>query len=356
MAAGLASLQLVAVGAITLGTPLGWDGLWVWEYKARILFLAKGGLPFAYMTDPTRVWSHSEYPLLLPYLEAWLYAWVGRPDQVLVKWVFPPLYAATMGLLYAGVLRLGGTRRYALVAGLLWFFVPIALFGPGSLASGYADGVVGAYYLASAVYLLDYVRNRNARALWLVAVLAATLPWIKNEGAILWACLTAVTLVVGLTRRTVLPGLAVGLPGLGVLVSWKALLAMLRVSHGHDFLPVTAKTLAEHWSRLGEIAVWMAGEMIRLPSWGALWPVFAAALVLPGLWRSQELRAALGALVLLPLAAYTSLFIFTKWALLEHMEAAAPRLLLQVAPVALLGVALALQRVGGKHDSSVRPW
>ena len=74
-------IQFVIVLCLAYRESLGWDGLLVWEIKARYAFLNGGAMPHRYFTDSTRVFSHPEYPLLLPLTETWVYLWIGDCDQ-----------------------------------------------------------------------------------------------------------------------------------------------------------------------------------------------------------------------------------------------------------------------------------
>jgi hypothetical protein len=55
----------------SLNRPLGHDGFAIWDLKARIAYLNGGAIPLSYFFDSTRIWSHPEYPLCLPLVQAW---------------------------------------------------------------------------------------------------------------------------------------------------------------------------------------------------------------------------------------------------------------------------------------------
>src|SRR5258708_2504675 len=84
-------LQFALLTAAAMRAPLGWDGLFNQEFKARLAFehQPQGQLPLAYFSDTSRAWSHPTYPLLVPFAEFWIYSWLGRIDQQMVKVLFP---------------------------------------------------------------------------------------------------------------------------------------------------------------------------------------------------------------------------------------------------------------------------
>src|SRR5262249_16732799 len=97
----LLSLALVGLAGAMAGLrAMGWDGLFKWEIKAGVAFLKGGVIPLSFYSDPTRPWTHPEYPLLLPLSEAWLYGWMGRADQQMAQLLSLVFFAAALGLLY----------------------------------------------------------------------------------------------------------------------------------------------------------------------------------------------------------------------------------------------------------------
>ncbi len=93
------ALELMSILYLSIQHTLGWDGLTVWEMKARYAFLNGGALPTEYFRDTSRWFSHPEYPLLLPLTESWFYTWFGDVDQFWIKLIFPIWYAAAMSIL-----------------------------------------------------------------------------------------------------------------------------------------------------------------------------------------------------------------------------------------------------------------
>lgn len=185
----LLGLGIALVFVLTFKHTLGWDGLVIWELKARYAYLSGGALPSAYFSDATRVFSHPEYPLFLPMLETWLYFWIGDCDQYWVKLIFPIFYTIAVLLLgQAGVL-LSGKRVIGLIAANLFLFVPFLTNFSGGVLLGYADSLLATFYLAAFYFLLVFARENSARGLSIFVALAAILPWIKREGMILWLIL-----------------------------------------------------------------------------------------------------------------------------------------------------------------------
>jgi hypothetical protein len=350
------SLLLVGLAAwVSSLRAMGWDGLFNWEFKARIAFLNGGALPLSFYSDPTRPWTHPEYPLLLPLAEAWLYGWIGRADQEMAQLLFLIFFAAALGLLHASVSRFCDYPAQVAAAMAMTLLAPQLIFsGQGGVSSGYADFPLAVFYLAACALLFEFYEDGSAGVLLPFGLLAGTLPWLKKEGAILWTCLIAMAMIKVIQRRDwrrAAPALA---PGLAVLIGWRIFLMIAKPSSGEEFLPVTPSTLGSNLWRAPQIAWAVMQELMNWRHWGPFWvAVIAAALFLMAN-RSRERRVILPAAVFLPIALYAGVYIFTGWDFLVHLNNSFPRLLIHVSLVAMLMAPVAAPIGRARNDRSDR--
>ncbi|MFN8000131.1 MAG: hypothetical protein U0X75_03830 [Acidobacteriota bacterium] len=344
----LLTLSVVQLGVLSIVSHLrvlGWDGLFNFEGKARIAFLQGGIIPWQFFTDPTRLWQHPNYPLLLPLTESWLYLWLGRPDQAMLKIIGPLFFATALGLLYLGQRMSGVRARRVLVAPLALFGIPLLWLGDGSASSGYADFPLAVFYLAAVIYLVEFWRTGATASLWLAGILAAATCWLKQEGLILWMSVMSLAACKFLVTRQWRFGLKhwslAALPGIVILAGWRIFMRVIAQPGTEEFMPVTPGNLRDNLWRIPEIAHGVVSEMLTLRHWGVFWVLIAAALVWL-LWR-RSLREwlPLALAVLLPITAYASVYIFTLFT--GHLESSFPRLLLHVTPTATLLLALAFE-------------
>jgi hypothetical protein len=140
---------------------LGWDGLVLWEAKAKAAFAHGGVLPINYLNDPPFSVAQPLYPLYLPYLEDWLYLCLGRADQAWVRALGPVIYLAAILLMAGAAQRLGVSRLAGLLAAVAFFFVPYCFTGRWNVLSGYADFPLGVFYLAAASRLPGLFRGHR---------------------------------------------------------------------------------------------------------------------------------------------------------------------------------------------------
>ena len=335
--------QIAVVVWVALHDTLGWDGLVIWEFKARLASLEGGAVPTGYFSDPTRGWSHPEYPHLVPLTEAWLYAWLGGPHQGYAKIIFALFYTVAVGLLYSGASRLSGHPWRGLVPGFLLFFVPMAVVGEGSATSGYADFPLAVFYLGSAIYVAEYLQTGERGALALAGALAALLPWTKQEGIILLLCIAALIIAQGVRNRTLRPTFAAILPGALVFVAWRIFLAQVSAPQLRDFESLGATTLSLNLGRMPHLAQWLLVEFTNWERWSLLWPALGLALLFIFARGRKPGYVALGAMAVLPLLLYPLIYVFSGYSpFLGHVENSLPRLMLHAAPVALVVIALAV--------------
>lgn len=328
--------EVALVWWVSFRTSLSWDGLMIFDTKARLAFENGGAVPLAYFSDRYRAWTHPDYPLFLPMIMAWLYGWLGRVDQEAAKVVPPLFFMAAAGLLYAAT----RSRRRWLLAPLLPAAVPLVVIGDGSASSGLGDFPLAAAYLACLLCLLDEDRPLAER-LPLLAGLAALLPWIKQEGALLFCCtLVLASLTTRERRLRVLGRLA--WPGLLVFAVWRVFLAYSQAIVGQAFLPIRPSTLMANLARVLEIVPGVLAEMGKTGFWGWFWPavLFALPPLLPREWRRAQWL--LFAAILMPLSLYSAIYIFSAWnPMMLHLTNSMPRLLVQLSLPAMLALSAA---------------
>jgi len=338
------AVEIATIFIISSKHTLGWDGLLVWEIKARYAFLNGGFLPDAYFQGAGRAFSHPDYPLAIPFTQLWIYLWLGEANQFWAKIIFPMFYAAGAIILALLGTRITGRRWIGLLLSVLLFFVPQASLSTGSAIVGYADFPLAILYLAAVGYLLASLKPENTEsAVPICATCLACLPWIKNEGVIL--CLVAagaaaLLMLVGRLPRRYWIALV---PGLAVAICWRVFLRSVQVASTVDFVTINKDSLFGNLNRLPGIYRLILAEVLDVQNWGIFWlPAALAVLFLVYRWRYLTERL-LALLIVAPLLLYSCVYIFSAWTrYLDHVASSMPRLLMQLVPVTLLGIGLAV--------------
>ncbi len=355
-----AAAGLVIAGTLFFGmrsNPQGsWDGMAIWNLLGRALASSEGD---AGPMLKAMVLSHSEYPHFLPGSIAIFLREAGREA------VWPGQFAALLGLfsLFALAQRSLAVLRgeyVAAIGAILLVATPTFVL---RCSDQYADTWLAAINVGAAGFIAaGLLRPAGSRRHLLIGgLLLGLLPWTKQEGIPMAMVLALTTLVVCLARRPRGRGLAdLGMvvigsaPGLAASLllrfHWVNLdrrmdssFAEIRdlILDGSRWQPVW-KHLATEITTGGQLLLWNApgGFNPPLQRWAFFWP----ALVLLGLiWfrRSGFLRREtlfVGIALLGQVVALMLIFVIVPFRQEWHLETAFHRVLMQVAPIALLFV------------------
>jgi hypothetical protein len=341
----LLGVQIAYVTLLAVTRPLFiWDSWVTWGMKARAIFLA-GGISPAVYADPARAVTHLDYPLLLPLIEAWLFRWLGAPDDRLVGWVSVFFYLSLIGLCYAAARRWGADRLWALAVATAVAVMPHIA---GLSATVFADVPLALYLATAAVYLVAWLEEGKPATLVIAALAAGLLPWTKREGWLLFGLLCLAVLWIGRqsggrqsggrhSGRAWLTVAALGLSACCLAAPWWLFVARHHIANT-DFLPLTPATFLANLDRLPTVA-WLAGKNLLSSEWSFAWPLA----VLFGLYKGWLGGMTRGSIALLPMVILLYLglaalgYIFSAYVpYQQHVINSFFRLASHVAPLAVL--------------------
>jgi hypothetical protein len=337
--AAVVLVQIAALAYAALRTDLGFDAVFNFELKARLAFEneTRGQIPLALFSDESRAWSHPRYPLLVPFAEFWIYAWVGRVDQQVVKVLFPLFYVALACVVGGAVRRLTSTGTALLAVAALGMLPPLTVVS-GAI-SGYAEVPLASAIVGATACAIAGLPDRR-RSFWLAGALAAAAAWTKVEGAILAMCLGAA--VMSVAGRRAVP--IVVLP-LAVVVPWTMFQQVWGMPE-RDFPSLSPLVALANLERVPAIARIAGRELVTPGHWGVLWPSVAVLVVIGLLSRSlRGVDRVLASVVVIPLCIYTGSYLFSSWTDIEgHVRTSFTRLLVPLAALAIIFVAAQLSR------------
>ncbi|MBC8389159.1 MAG: hypothetical protein H8E13_14075 [Actinobacteria bacterium] len=101
-----------------------WDAVSCWSLKGKAFFIDSSIIPF--YKNHSYQFSHLSYPLYLPLIQTWIYIWLGKVDETLVKVIFPLFYISALFILY-NFFRQKFTRLAAALAVFVFSVVPIVV-------------------------------------------------------------------------------------------------------------------------------------------------------------------------------------------------------------------------------------
>lgn len=346
-AAGRAVVAASAIVLLAFSAPLAtaqmsaapngaWDAWAIWNLRAR--FLATSGGEWVNAFSQPLLWSHPDYPLLLPASVArgWLLA--GGPEMWVPSFIsllFPLAAALTVA---ASLFERRGA--YSSVTGLALIAVPSYIEqGAGQMA----DLAVG-FYGVLAFSLLARPREAGpAQALAGAALGLAA--WTKNEGLAV-AAIAVLTTVAAEWRAfgwqsalrsgvDLLRGLA---PVLMVVAGFKAFLAPENDLVAGLFAPGAITYWSDRW-RTQFVASYMLTNALTWGGWpvgSPVWPlILMAAWPAPGRGRLEPAVTAAGWCLALLLLVFTAVYVMTPHSVAWHLQTSWHRLIAQLWPVAV---------------------
>jgi hypothetical protein len=148
-----------------------WDVIATHSFNAKILFFEK-----SLVFHPN--FPHREYPLQIPFLEAWVAFNLGQWDDQMIKAIFFPMFLSFIGLFYY-FFKSRMNHRWALLAIVFLLSSNLLLH---HAASGYREFTLAYYNTTVFLFLLFWHRYRDLGWLILAGLFSGFCSFIKLEG------------------------------------------------------------------------------------------------------------------------------------------------------------------------------
>lgn len=176
--------------------PFGdWDAWAIWNLRAA--FIASGD-EWLKGFSPAILWSHPDYPLLLPLNVARVWALLGERSVLA-----PVVLGLLFQLLLVGLLATSVRLQRGALQGWLAGILGIAVIMVSLNFHQYADIPLAYYFLAANVLLFmgDTLAGRGRGPALLAGLMTGAALWTKNEGWALLMAAIAVRLLLDLVNR-----------------------------------------------------------------------------------------------------------------------------------------------------------
>ncbi|MDD2679261.1 MAG: glycosyltransferase family 39 protein [Candidatus Omnitrophica bacterium] len=167
-----------------------WDAWASWGFKAKIFFHERTFSVYSCVGFPG--FAHPDYPVLMPFVETYIYFFLGQVHEPLIKLFCSFFYAATIALFYYQLRRLFKVE-FALGGCLVLATIP-SLVNMASTA--YMDVPLAFYITAGILYTWRYLKEQDNFFLMFGAFFIGLGMWVKNEGFGFWAALLLSCLVI----------------------------------------------------------------------------------------------------------------------------------------------------------------
>jgi hypothetical protein len=313
-----------------------WDAYMHWATKAKVWADARALLPFVHYDawlalGSTYVFTdnHPDYPITTPLLQTWMSVILGRWDDALVNLPWVLLLVAGVSLLFGQARRNGiGPLPSALFCYLL---VSMPIVNLQTVLAGYADVFLGIFYLAAITALYQWLCTQDWRDGLLALILVSACPMIKNEG-LFWLLSFLPALAVRFLPRRRLPFFMAAGAGLTVVT----LMVVPKE------LEVAGHTLAElRLDFRAEAVLPLLESLFVFANWHLLFWLLSALLVgslAANFWTQASWPMpllAVGAALVVAVALFFALFLFTDYASAAVRHTSGTRHMLQLAPALL---------------------
>jgi hypothetical protein len=278
-----------------------WDSIVIYGFKAKILFLEQTFKTPAFK-DPEVLHYSTDYPLLIPYLEAGFYRWLGHADDRVIRLLFAIYWIAWLGIVNESLAsRLVRHRARILLA----FVATLPLFSNmymGQSSSGFAD-------IPFAFYWMCFLLCPEP----LMPIFAVGCVFTKSEG------IPLVLIGWGLRKNF----RAIYSAAL-LLVPWLWIRHSLPHNSAHYVrMPVWSLIVP----RIKLVGHYLFREMVEFRSWGLFWPLVVLGLIWPHLPTRRESKVLLAAVALQAMV-YLAVYLMYAQNLKPLVPVTLPRLLI----------------------------
>lgn len=333
----------VAVAILqTFAVPLGdYDGRTFWMLKARAI-AHEESLTGPFFRGETSRHPHSEYPLLMPISSAVVFKLTSSDDDRTARWVFTLTAIAFLVTLRRLLRTVSSANVSAVVVSAVAWLPQFAIETDGGAASAYADIPVAAFTTVALTFIA-----RGELAVPQLAISLASLPLIKNEGAVIALVLAACALALGNRDRLrfLQRSGSLTLFAIVILSAWRAAVPL---EHDENY-PHLLRSIGETYGRAPTAMRELLSRMLDVDRWGLFWAI--ALVALPLAWkRSRRLTFNVVAAATAIAATYVLMYTVTNWNIAELANSSANRLLMHVVPFAAIVLATSAAPVKSKAN------
>ena len=352
----LLSFQVVYAFFKALIKPIeSYDSVSIWALKAKILYLAKT-IPadFFHMISVTFHGIHADYPLLLPFSEAWFYTFFGNFNDHLVKIIFPLNLLAFLLVFYSVLKRITGKRKIA----LLFTFILASIKQFSDYATiGSADLQMAIYCFLTFIFLFMWVKYKRTPYLAASTLSCVFTFWAKAEGAVVFlitlTLLTSLFFVRDLRERLTPKNFRYLVGAMLVLfilfASWLGFKASLGLEN--DIINInTFKNLRVTGvcKRIIAIGYEYQKHIFGFKKWNIVWIAFLYFVIVRFKSLLRDYRY-----IIIPvggiLLAYTAIYMITPQDISWHLSRTASRLLIHILPLVVFFIALNINHIRNRQ-------
>jgi 4-amino-4-deoxy-L-arabinose transferase-like glycosyltransferase len=279
--------QVLWVFFLTIPLPVhSHDAVANYALKAKMFFFSSG-IPYGFFSWGESTVAHPDYPLFLPLVMTWVYAFTGFND-VMVKLIMPLSYVGFIAVFFS-VMRKLFDRPYAILATFILATIP-QLADYGTII--HADIFLTLFVTVGFLYFMRYTRTGGRFELFLASFMIGSSVWIKNE-AMVFSFVFAVTLVLfflrseGSRRKRVLVDMLGAFTLIVAIASPWFLVRSLSgvVNSDLDIMSLDIHRVLENFKALPSLLDLFQQEVFGPKKWNIFWVIFFGSVI----WKRAKI-------------------------------------------------------------------
>ena len=274
--------------------------------------------------DPQYVkYANNSNAPILNLLIAFIYQTIGQANEQIAMLFFTFFYVSQIIIFYFTAKKYMSTKKALLFTFLLATTEDLIRHG-GRYDVGYGDLPLGYFIFCAVAYLLEMAKTKSIKKLILFSLFITSAALIKSEGIPIYIITQSVGFF--LMRKNKKSFFVFGGSAL-VLLSWYIFTSIYHLPE-NPFIQSGIKLY-----RIPSVLYYMIKEFFNIGRWNLLWIGFLASL--PFI-KNNYISKILSIILLLQLFAYFLVYLMTPVPVAQHIPNSFDRLLLQVAPLAML--------------------
>ena len=313
-----------------------WDGWAIWLLKSKIFFIDGKIIPSVLN------YVKSDYPLVVSLFGTFIYIVLGHVDDTAVLLAFFAFYLF-LGIIFFSYIKERFGMTYALLMTFIFLTLQNLIRHGGRYEVGQADLALGYYIFLSETLLLDYIKKQEIKKLILLNIFLGITGVIKFEGLpFVLAAQGVIAYFIFKERKykKFISGLLWILP----VAEWGLYKRINNVSVNYFYVHQFIFSLSKIPSSIKDVFK----ELVNIKSWSLLWFSYFFLIFCFGVKKTE--LTVLNIFILLQFFAYMMLYFFTVG---NSPESSIERLLVHIAPLAMLYVAIAIKEVYKKNENII---
>lgn len=318
-------LLLAFVGFESIIRPVSaWDAWAIWLLKAKIFFIdghIEAGI-FRYV--------ESSYPLLVSLMSTFIYIILGKVDDTNALFLSFAFYAF-LGLAFFVYIKYKTHVTYALIGTFLLLSAQNILRHGGRYEGGQADIILSCYIFLIGVLLITFLKKQKISILIFLQLLLAITALLKNEGLV-FSLFTQLILWFYFIRKRQYKNIFYTFIWAIPVLDWE----YFKYSNNLPKLTEVFVGSFTNFERIIPIGISMLQELFNLRNWNLLWILFLGICIVRYTLILKSPYLALYILLVLQLGLYYFLYLIFPGDPIALIGSSFNRLLLHLAPLALL--------------------